>query len=127
MSSSEVWRVTPVQVGRLDRWVASLPIEKDLAWGCQSNLSVGTRSRVRRVFFISWSNSGRIVALMFMVSPHWEGMGFLRIVVKTSPCGNVRVLRFGGGIEEGCLGGRRSGVEEAAAGQDAGVGIQLVG
>ena len=46
--------------------------------------------------------------------------------MKTSPYGNVRVLRFGRDVEEGWLIAGRSGVKQPAAGEDAGVGVELV-
>src|ERR1700681_4072483 len=125
-SSPLVLRVTPVQVGRVARWVASLPMVKDLGCACQPNLSVGIRCSVRRVLAISRSNSGSNIALMLMLSPHLRRNASLWIVEKTPPDGNVRVLRFGGGIEERRLIAGRSGVEQPAARKDAGVGVEIV-
>src|SRR5262249_32955029 len=57
------------QPGRVAMWPASQPTEPDLSWGFQPHLSSGTRSRVVRVFFISWSNSGSIDCPMVIRPP----------------------------------------------------------
>src|SRR5882724_7688880 len=51
----------------------SQPTVPDFSCGFQPHLSSGTRSRVVRVFFISWSNSGSIDWPMVMLPPLRNG------------------------------------------------------
>src|SRR5437588_1278638 len=64
MSNSSRSKVIAVQLGMLERCVASPPSVIDFSCGFQLNLSSGTRSNVLRVFAISCSNSGRIILLI---------------------------------------------------------------
>src|SRR5712664_812728 len=49
-------------------WLASQPSVPDFSWGFQFHFSSGHRSRVLRVFCISWSNSPSIICPMVMTS-----------------------------------------------------------
>src|SRR5215472_13588212 len=64
--------VTESHVGSVAICEASQPTVPDFSCGFQPHLSSGTRSRVVRVFFISWSNSGSMDCPMVMVSPSRE-------------------------------------------------------
>src|SRR5580765_8738388 len=50
------------------RWVARAPSDDDLACGLKLNLSSGMRSSDLRVLAISWSNSGSMDWLIFLLS-----------------------------------------------------------
>src|SRR5260370_41373943 len=69
-------------------WLASHPTVPDFSWGFQFHFSSGHRSRILRVFCISWSNSPSIICPMVMTSSltEFENCGTLILGEQKANC-----------------------------------------